>query len=222
MDNPKTQVKRVLIVGARSSPLSRAQVREVEQELQLHYPEICFSPVWTSSPGDRDRTTSLRSLGATDFFTRDLDHMLLKGDIRIAIHSAKDLPAPLPKGLIPVAITQGVDSRDSLVFRGSGIPHKGTIALSSVRREEALRAIDPSFRFIDLRGTIAERISLLERGEVDGVVIAEAALIRLKLTHLSRKILDIPTPPLQGKLAILAREGDEEMQKLFNTIRSLA
>ncbi|MBI3900529.1 MAG: hydroxymethylbilane synthase, partial [Chlamydiia bacterium] len=126
-----------------------------------------------------------------------------------------DLPKPLPLGLRVVAITKCVDPRDSLVFLGDELKPGGVIALSCERREEALKKIDPTFRFVDLRGTIEERLSLLERGDVDGVVVAEAALIRLKRTFLQRKILEIPTPPLQGRLAVLAKEEDGEMRDLF-------
>ncbi|HLB53365.1 MAG TPA: hydroxymethylbilane synthase [Chlamydiales bacterium] len=207
-----------IVVGARSSPLSRAQVAEVFQEIIAHHPSLEFFPHWTSSPGDRDRITSLRLLGQTDFFTKDLDELLLRGDIRIAIHSAKDLPQPLLDELAIVAMTKGVDPRDSLVFSSKGFKKGGIVGVSSVRREEELKKIDPTLRFVDLRGTIEERLSLLKRGEVDGVVIAEAALIRLQLTDLPRKLLDAPTPLLQGRLAILAKGEDEEMQKIFSSI----
>ena len=104
-------------IGARSSPLSKVQVEEVILELQKIYPQIVLDPIWVETPGDRDRTASLKSMGKTDFFTRDLDEMLNQGKIQIAIHSAKDLPDPLPEKLALFALTKGVDSRDSLVLR---------------------------------------------------------------------------------------------------------
>src|SRR3990167_9319128 len=110
-----------IVVGARSSPLSRAQVAEVFQEIIAHHPSLEFFPHWTSSPGDRDRITSLRLLGQTDFFTKDLDELLLRGDIRIAIQSAKDLPQPLLDELAIVAMTKGGDPRDRNVFSSQGI-----------------------------------------------------------------------------------------------------
>ena len=113
--------------------------------------------------------------------------MLLKGECRLAIHSAKDLPDPLPKGLCLAALTKGVDSSDSLVFReGEKLPPNGVVATSSERREECVRLLYPDARFVDLRGNIQQRLSLLIQGRVDGVVVAEAALIRLGLTHLNR------------------------------------
>lgn len=206
--------------GARSSPLSKVQFEEVVAELRPHHPEVVLKPIWAMSPGDRDQKTSLRSLGKCDFFTRDLDEMILKGQIRIAIHSAKDLPEPLCKGLAVVALTKGVDPRDSLVMRpGSALQRGFKIATSSIRREEAVSKFCSGLSFTDLRGTIEERLARLESGEVDGVVIAEAALIRLKLTHLNRVFLD-GAVPLQGRLAILALESDTEMKRVFQCLSS--
>ena len=199
----------VIQTGARSSALSKAQFEEVAKELK----SCKLLPVWTSSPGDRDKTSSLRTLDKTDFFTRDLDLLLLKGEIRIAIHSAKDLPDPIHEGLKVIAITKGLDPRDSLVLRGKLEPGM-KIATSSKRREEAVKKLCAGLDFIDLRGTIEERLATKD---ADGVVIAESALIRLKLTHLNRIILDGPTHPMQGKLAIVARENDWQMQEVFNS-----
>ncbi len=183
-----------MLIGARSSPLSRVQVEEIRREFGLQ-----VDVIWVETTGDLDKVTSLRSLGKTDFFTKELDQMLLEGKIDIAIHSAKDLPEPLPKGLKIAALSKGVDSRDSLVIKKEPIE---LVATSSVRREEAVRELYPNCRFVDIRGTIEERL----QKDVDGVVIAEAALIRLNLTHLKRVFLPGETVPLQGKIAIVCRE----------------
>ncbi len=208
--------------GARSSPLSRAQAEEVLQEIRAFYPDLNFEMTWVITTGDRNKTISLRTLGKDDFFTKELDQMLLDGSIRIAIHSAKDLPDPLPKGLSISAITKGVDPRDCIVLREGmtleKLPPGAVIATSSERREETVRALKADLQFIDLRGTISERLEKIERGEADGVVLAEAALIRLKLTHLNRIILPGETAPFQGRLAILARIDDLEMHILFSKI----
>jgi hydroxymethylbilane synthase len=186
----------MLKVGARSSPLSRAQVEEIKRELCID-----FEVIWVQTIGDLDRSTSLRNMEKTDFFTRELDQMLLDRRIYAAIHSAKDLPDPLPKGLKIAWITKGIDPRDSLVIKKEPVQ---MVATSSERRESAVRQLFPDCHFVDLRGTIHER---LEK-DVDGVVVAEAALIRLGLTHLPRVFLPGPTAPLQGKLAIVCREDE--------------
>jgi hydroxymethylbilane synthase len=211
-----------IVVGARRSPLSQTQVWEVESEIRFFHPHITFSPIFMETNGDIDQSTSLRSLGKTDFFTREIDQMLLTRTCRIAIHSAKDLPDPLPEGLSIVALTAGVDPSDSLVLREgitlNTLPKGAVIATSSERRESAVLELIPHATFIDLRGPIAERLAKLDRGEADGVVVAEAALFRLGLTSLNRVTLPGKTVEGQGQLAVVARSDDYEMRRLFKPI----
>ncbi len=198
-------------VGARSSPLSRAQVKEVYELMGQQFETRFFH-----SRGDLDRTTSLRDLDKTDFFTREIDRALLDGEIDAAIHSAKDLPEPLPEGLMIAALTEGQDSRDALVLHKS-LEEIQLVGTSSKRREEQVSQLKEGLTFIDLRGTIEERLARLE-SDLDAVVIAEAALVRLGLTKLNRLYLPGETTPLQGQLAIVIREGDQEMLELFSQI----
>ncbi len=207
---------------ARSSPLSRAQVAEVLLLLHVHHPHVMFDVTWVDTQGDKDLTTSLRKMEKTDFFTREIDQMLLDGKCRIAIHSAKDLPDPIAKGLKIIAITEGVDARDCLVFREGEsleqLPKGARIGTSSIRREKAIRDLRLDLQCVDIRGNIQTRLELLDNKTVDGLVMAEAALIRLGLTWRNRILLPWETAPLQGKLAIAAREDDLEMERLFECI----
>src|SRR5262245_60323472 len=104
-------------VGARNSPLSRAQIAEVLDLMRRKHPRLYFDPLFIESTGDKDKKTSLRRLDSTDFFTKEIDAMVLSGEVRIGIHSAKDLPYPLPKGLQIAALTVGIDPSDSFVMR---------------------------------------------------------------------------------------------------------
>lgn len=224
MSKPSTSSFNRIVIGSRASPLALAQVEEVERELRVHDPQLQVMRRTVKTVGDRDRTTSLRSLGKTDFFTRELDEWVLEGICDVAIHSAKDLPDPLPVGLAVVAINRGVDCSDALVLRtGECIttlsPH-AAIATSSERREAAVRQLRSDLTFVDVRGTIEERLELLETGKVDGVVIATAALIRLQLMHLNKIILDGETVPLQGRLAAVARAHDDALAALFAPLDS--
>lgn len=209
----------VISVGARSSPLSQAQVKELWEALQHYHPHVQFEIHTLSTIGDRDQTTSLRTLGRTDFFTKDIDHYVLKGRCRLGIHSAKDLPEPLAEGLSLLCLTRGLDAADVLVLRAQdtwqSLPAGARIATSSIRREEAVHQLRSDLSFCDLRGTIEQRLAKLETGEADGVVVAEAALIRLKLTHLNRMRLPGPTVEGQGQLAVVGRSDDQEMRELF-------
>lgn len=222
MATPSLVTERQLIVGARRSALSQAQVREVQHELHKHHPHILFKALLVDTYGDRDLQTSLRNLNKTDFFTKEVDAFLLSGDCRIAIHSAKDLPDPIHNDLAIVALTEGVDASDVLVLREGetleSLPAGASIATSSLRREESVCFLRQDLTFKDIRGTIDQRLAILTKGDADGVVVAEAALIRLGLTHLNRIRLHGETAKFQGQLAIMAQKNDEEMFDLFTCI----
>lgn len=210
-------------VASRQSPLARAQVEEVEKELKNHHPHVRFLPTFLETTGDLDQKTSLRTLHKSNFFTRELDALVLEGKCDLAIHSAKDLPDPLPEGLCLIALTQGLDPSDALVFRPgetlSSLPPGARIATSSLRREEMVRCLREDLNFIDLRGPIHERLSLLERREADGVVVATAALIRLGLMTLNFMKIPGSTTPMQGQLAIISRENSD-FQTMFAALDS--
>ncbi len=213
---------RLLTVASRASPLAQAQVLEVLEEIRRYHSDIEFKVVKVETYGDKDRTTSLRSLGSSDFFTREVDALVLNRTCQIAIHSAKDLPVPLTEGLVLAALTRGVSAADALVLRPGetlkSLPKGAKVATSSFRREECVRELRPDLQFIDIRGTIEERLSKLRDGTADAVVIAEAALIRLGLTHLNRLILPGETARYQGQLAIVTHQDDLEMMELFHPL----
>lgn len=193
-------------------------MQEVYEEISKFCP-VEFDTIFVETHGDLDQKTSLRTLNKTDFFTREIDQMLLEGRCGIGIHSGKDLPEPLPQGLVIAAMTKGVESSDALVLRQGEsletLPKGALIATSSARREERVAELRNNLSFKDLRGTIEKRLSLLQTGEADGIVVAEAALIRLKLTHLNRIKLPGDTVQYQGRLAVVVRENDREMRELF-------
>ncbi len=217
-----SSTKLKISAGARGSPLSKAQMLEVLEELNQFHPDVEFQPIWVETTGDQDLKTSLRSLEKTDFFTKEIDALQLSGGCRISIHSAKDLPEPLPKGLVLAALTRGVDPSDSIVLREGAtlesLPLHAKIGTSSERREKNILELRSDLVCVDIRGNIQARLALIEQGIVDGVVIAEAALIRLKLMHLNRIPLPGERAQFQGQLAIVAGEEDEEMRSLFKCI----
>jgi hydroxymethylbilane synthase len=197
-----------LVTVARSSPLSQVQFKEIKSLIHHFYPQTKFKAYFTQTQGDIDKTSSLKTVDCPDFFTDTLDRLLLEKKAHLAIHSAKDLPLILSPGLHLAAITPCIDPRDVLVFSSridllKPLPKNLRVATSSVRREEAVRVILPSPAFQDLRGTIQERLNLLNQNQADAVVVAEAALIRLNLTHLPRIYLKSQTQEGQGSLALV-------------------
>lgn len=199
--------KKILRVGARDSKLSRIQVAEVARL----YPYFEFREVFVKTMGDLDKNRSLRGDVPSNFFTKELDDMLLRGEVDMTIHSAKDLPDPLPEGLLLWARTPPLDTRDSLVLPVgrtlASFVDPPRIATSSERREEMVRECRSDCLFVDVRGTIDERLSLLDAGVVEGVVVAECALQRLQYTERNRIFLPGTTAPGQGSLAMVVRKS---------------
>ena len=211
-----------LIIGARSSNLSEQQFKEVKEALLAIYPKIQLQALFLKTKGDKDLSTSLRSLEKTNFFTKELDEYLVSNRIHAAIHSAKDLPSSLPSSLRIAALTPTLDPTDSLVMSNNytlkTLPKGSCIGCSSQRREEVITQLRDDLQFKDIRGTIEQRLELLEDGKIQGVVIATAALIRLQLTHLNYVILPGKTVPHQGQLAIVVRAVDTNLFELFKVL----
>lgn len=209
---------------ARKSPLSKAQVEEIKQEFALHYSNLLIDAHFIDTQGDLDKKTSLRGMDKTNFFTKEIDLAVWNKSYDLGIHSAKDLPSPMPQGLMIAAITRGLDPSDSLVLRKEGslrsLPFQAKIATSSPRRDAAVKMLRSDFSVVDIRGTIEERLAYLQSELVDGIVVAEAALIRLGLTHLPRIRLPGETTPFQGQLALVAREDDFSTRELCQCLDS--
>jgi hydroxymethylbilane synthase len=213
---------KTLLVGARSSLLSRKQVEEIFGELESFHPEVEYVEKWVETKGDLDQKTSLRTLEKTNFFTQELDQMVLEKEIDLAIHSAKDLPDPLPEGLKIIALTKGVDPRDALVMPEGvtlgALPLQAKVGTSSPRREKNLKQLREDLQPVDIRGSIPKRLELLEKGIVDALIVAEAALVRLGWMHLNRIFMSGEISPLQGKLAVIAREDRFDLVDLFEPL----
>jgi uroporphyrinogen III methyltransferase/synthase len=156
-----------------------------------------------------------------DFFTKDLDDQVRAGLLDCAVHSAKDLPDPVAEGLDWVWLPWTEDARDVLI-RPAGqdiasMPANGRIGVSSERREAYCRSRFPEARQSPIRGTIEARLSQLDRGDFDLVVMAGAAMNRLGLQDRITEWIPaavLPPPDGQGTLAMTFRAGDERFQKL--------
>lgn len=193
-----------LRIISRQSPLALLQVDEVLRTLP---PNIEHEVIKVTSYGDKHKNVSLMSDSISpDFFTRELDRALLDGDADIAIHSAKDLPYPLPIGIKVVALTKGGDKSDSLVSKGNvklaELPSGSRIGTSSAVRKAELLALRSDIEVVPIRGTIEERIAQVDDGYVDALIVATCALDRLGLSHRAAEKLPFKTHPLQGNLAI--------------------
>ena len=197
---------RKIRIISRQSRLALLQVEELVKEAGITDYEL----IKTTSYGDRHKEVSLMDEGlAQDFFTRELDEALLEGRADIAVHSAKDLPNPLPDGIELLALTEGKDPSDSLVARDgltlATLPEGSKVGTSSAQRKEELLKVRPDLVVVPIRGTIEERIAQVDSGAVDALIVATCALDRLGLSHRATERLPFKTHPLQGKLAVTGR-----------------
>jgi len=192
------------------------------RELRTKGYDIKSEIIGIQTSGDIDRTTSIDKVEGTDFFTKEIEQALFRGDIDIAVHSAKDLPDNLPTGLSIAAITEGLSSADCLISHNnknfSELESGTRIGTSSRRRKEEVMRLRSDFRIVDVRGTIGERIALIDKGVIDALIVAEAALIRLGVTHLITEIQSFESSFLQGKLAIEIRENNLRYSGIFSEV----
>lgn len=216
---------RIYRVGTRTSPLALKQVEGVVGALKGFYPAIKIEAVGIDTYGDGDKATPISEIEGGDFFTREIDGVLLAGEIDFAVHSAKDLPRNLQEGLTLAAITNSVDPYDVLVSKSGlklpELPHGAKIGTSSLRRKAQLKEYRNDFRIVDIRGNIEERLEKLDNSDLDAIVIAAAGLIRLGLeTRITHRIpFEILKPhPLQGSLAVVIRSEDSQLFNLLSAI----
>ncbi len=210
---------KVLNVAARKSLLSQAQVKEVEKELSKFF-KVSFNPIYLDSLGDLDLVTPLTALTKTDFFTQNIDELVLQEKADFAVHSAKDLPEIIDERLDIIALTSGVDQRDSLVsfkYNLKTLPLGAKVGVCSERRIQALKNLRTDLIPCMIRGPIDDRIEQLKKGHFDAIIIAEAGLIRLNY-DIPREILTIPVALLQGRLAIMALKTRLDLKALFEPL----
>lgn len=202
-------MKRTFRIGTRPSTLALRQIEEIKGLFPLI--DFQVTPIFTC--GDLDKVTPISDIEGSDFFTREIDELLLKGKIELAAHSSKDLPDKLTPGLAIVFETLALSPYDVLVSNDDipflKLPVQARVGASSNRRKEQVCRLRPDLRLIDIRGNIEERIAFLDRHYVDAVIVAHAALIRLGLENRIAEVFSLdffPAHPKQGRISLLAKE----------------
>ena len=207
--------KKIRVI-ARGSRLSRLQVEEVFK----NFPELAYEIKYLESYGDKNQQISLLNGEApADIFTRELDDAIRQGDADIAIHSAKDLPYPLPEDIEVIALFPAFDTTDSLVSRDhkklAELPAGSIIGTSSPLRKKGLNELRPNLTIKGIRGCIEERVQQVKDGKYDAAIVATCALKRLGMEDEIAEVLPFPTHPLQGFLAVTAKKGSQDLKQAF-------
>ncbi|MEA2365837.1 MAG: hydroxymethylbilane synthase, partial [Thermoleophilaceae bacterium] len=194
-------------LGTRGSALALAQAGWVAERLPG---EVELVPIATS--GDERRGGAPETTDKSRF-VKEIEEALLSGDVDLAVHSAKDVPAELPDGLSIVGVPERADARDSLCGADSldALAEGAVVGTASLRRRAALLALRPDLEIRDLRGNVDTRLRRLADGDFDAIVLAQAGLERLGRGEEGSPLgLDAMVPaPGQGCLVLEARSGDD-------------
>ena len=172
-----------LRIGTRGSTLALAQSSWVKQQIEQHRPELQAELRIIKTSGDSFIDTPIPNIGGKGVFTKEIEDALLHGEIDVAVHSLKDLPTMLPKGLMIAAVPQREDARDVLVARQkqtlSALSPGSKVGTGSLRRRAQLLHFRPDLVSTPIRGNIDTRLKKLDDGEVDALVLAAAGLKRI-------------------------------------------
>lgn len=209
-----------IVIGTRASKLALWQSHHIRDRLLALHPALDISLERISTKGDEIQDRPLAAIGRNSLFVAEIEDALRSGRIRIAVHSAKDLPSTLPPEFTIVAFTTRADPRDVLVSKHGTLlqlPQGARVGTSSPRRACQLKALRPDLVCLDIRGNVDTRLAKLERGDYDAIVLAAAGLDRLEWSHVVTERIDpsVMLPAVaQGILAVEARADDAEATRL--------
>lgn len=225
----KTEMKRIIRVGSRKSRLALAQSQLILNQLQSAHPDYQFEIVPYQTLGDQLQHVSLQKIGGKGVFVKDIERALQAGQIDLAIHSLKDMPAILAEGTCLGAISQREDVRDCLIFQDCGmtleqLPTNAVVATSSLRRKLQLARLRPDLEYVDLRGNIDSRIEKVKRGDYSAIILAVAGIKRLGiLDQIAERCQFLESDRFvpavaQAALGMQCREEDQELRDLLAAV----
>jgi hydroxymethylbilane synthase len=222
-----TQSSPVLRIGSRGSPLALVQAREVLRRLSaacgVSAEQIEIKVIRTT--GDTIHDRPLAEAGGKGLFTKEIEEALLAGAIDLAVHSSKDMPTVLPRGLVLSAFLPREDPRDAFIGRAARtlgeLPTGAVVGTASLRRQALVKRLRPDLAIVPLRGNVETRLRRLEAGDFHATILAVAGLKRLGLLSAATAILEIDEflPAVgQGAIGIETRVGDDATRGLIAKI----
>ncbi|MEW5733249.1 MAG: hydroxymethylbilane synthase [Thermodesulfobacteriota bacterium] len=206
---------RTLKIGTRGSPLALWQAKHVAERLAALFPGVASELCIIKTKGDKILDTPLAQVGGKGLFIKEIEDALLSGRADLAVHSMKDVPGEIPQGLTIAAVPEREDPRDAILCRNAeglaDLPRGARVGTSSLRRAAQLLALRPDLVIEPLRGNVGTRLTRLDEGRFDAIVLAAAGVKRLGLAHRVTQFLaseQIVPAVGQGALAIEIREDD--------------
>ncbi|EHK9053770.1 hydroxymethylbilane synthase [Vibrio vulnificus] len=212
-------------IATRKSPLALWQAYYVKDALQKAHPGLEVELVTMVTKGDVILDTPLAKVGGKGLFVKELEVAMLEERADLAVHSMKDVPVDFPEGLGLVTICEREDPRDAFVSNTyhhvDELPQGAVVGTCSLRRQCQLKAYRPDLVIKELRGNVGTRLSKLDAGEYDAIILAAAGLKRLELEERIRSFIE-PEQSLpavgQGAVGIECRTNDERILKLLEPL----
>ncbi|MGP5495115.1 hydroxymethylbilane synthase [Psychrobacter celer] len=222
MSNLQQPALTTLNIATRQSPLALWQAEHIRDRLLALYPEMTINLLKIVTKGDKILDTPLAKIGGKGLFVKELEQALYNKDADIAVHSLKDVPMQLPEGLTLGVYCKRAAPTDAFVSNTydsiDELPQGAIVGTSSLRRQCQIKAYRPDLQIKTLRGNVGTRLSKLDAGEYDAIILATSGLQRIELDERIRGELDIDAclPAVgQGALAIECREGDDAVLQLL-------
>ncbi len=223
------KTEHLIRIATRKSKLALVQSQQVADHLMALHRGLVAELVTFDTTGDAIQGQNLSEIGGKGLFTKELEDALLAGTVDMAVHSLKDMPAVLPKGLEIACIPKREDARDAFISRRyksiSDLPNGAVVGTSSTRRAAQVNALRPDVKIIPFRGNVQTRLKKLEEGVADATFLAVAGLSRLGLGDVISEILP-PSAMLpavgQGALAIEINSQHKNMRALLAPLNHVA
>jgi hydroxymethylbilane synthase len=213
---------KTLRLGTRKSQLALWQAEYVRAQLMRHHPGLRVELVTMTTEGDRILDRSLAKIGGKGLFIKELEQGLLENHTDIAVHSMKDVTATLPPTLHIPVICEREDARDAFISNQydtlAALPKGARVGTSSLRRQCQLREAYPHLEILTLRGNVNTRLSKLDAGEYEAILLAVAGVKRLGMEARIRERLDttVSLPAVgQGAVSIECRIDDKATNELI-------
>lgn len=219
----------LLVLGTRGSKLALKQSEWFRSRIEAVAPEVRVTVQKIQTSGDKIVDVPLAKIGGKGLFVKEIEEALIAGDIDLAVHSMKDVPAQLPQGLEILCVPPREDPRDALISRNgmrfADLLRGASIGTSSLRRQSQLLHARPDLRIEMLRGNLDTRLKKLKEGQFDAIVLAAAGLRRLAWAHEITEYLDpsVCLPAIgQGALGIEGRSDDHFVRSVLNRLNDAA
>lgn len=217
---------KTLKIATRQSPLALWQAEHIRSRLNALYPDLTVELLKFVTQGDKILDTPLAKIGGKGLFVKELEAALLDGRADLAVHSMKDVPMHLPEGLSLAVICEREDPLDAFVSNHYAhfdeLPQGAKVGTSSLRRKCQILQQRPDLEIIDLRGNVGTRLSKLDDGLYDAIILASAGLKRLgladRIRHCLTPVVSLPAVG-QGALGLECRTDDVELLKLIQPLQ---